>query len=487
MNNLDYVRSNIKFDNSYFRELIGFYSPVDPISVPEPKLICFNNILGDKFDLNRKYYDTPEGAQLFCGNIKPDGAQTISQVYAGHQFGGYSPQLGDGRAVLLGEIFDSEGNRFDLQLKGSGRTPYSRGGDGKAALGPVLREYIISEAMHALEVPSTRSLAAVSTGEQIYREKRLPGAILTRVASSHLRVGTFQFIASLGDHKKLKKIADYAINRHFKKTMRAKNPYLEFLKEVSDKQAFLIAKWMNIGFIHGVMNTDNMSISGETIDYGPCAFMDSYLASRVFSSIDTSGRYAFKNQPYIGQWNIARLAEALLPLIDENLNKSISLATEVVESFMEKYDYYWLDGMRKKLGIENKNSEDKALVTEFLEILEVNGLDFTRSFLMFNNQEPQSFFNWVDNDIRAKNLYYKIKKRTEKNDSGNNQKSVNPTFIPRNHLVEEVIAKAYNDDYKPLKKLIKILERPYQPSIGLDYFANPPKLVDEGYKTFCGT
>tara|TARA_B100001175_G_scaffold156924_1_gene132932 strand:+ start:389 stop:1852 length:1464 start_codon:yes stop_codon:yes gene_type:complete len=487
MNNLDYVRANIKFDNTYFRELSGFYSPVDPIHVPDPKLICFNNILGDKFDLSSKYFDSPEGAQLFSGNIKPDGAQTLSQVYAGHQFGGYSPQLGDGRAVLLGEIFDKEGNRFDLQLKGSGRTPYSRGGDGKAAVGPVLREYIISEAMNALKIPSTRSLAAVSTGEQVYREKMLPGAVLTRVASSHIRVGTFQYIASLGDKKKLKKMADYAINRHFKDIWGDNNPYLQFLKEVSDKQASLIAKWMNIGFIHGVMNTDNMSISGETIDYGPCAFMDSYLSSRVFSSIDTGGRYAFKNQPIIGQWNIARLAETLLPLIDEDLEKAISKATEVVEKFIVSYDKYWLDGMRGKLGINNKLSEDYSLATEFLEILETNKLDFTKSFLIINEERSESFFNWVNNDMRAVDWFHKLECRKKKNINDKSKELVNPIFIPRNHLVEEVIVEAYEGDLAPLKKLVEILNNPYERSNNLDYFANPPEVINESYKTFCGT
>ncbi|MBL6855543.1 MAG: YdiU family protein [Rhodobacteraceae bacterium] len=477
----------MNFDNTYFRNLVGFYSPVDADSVPAPNLLCFNHKLGTQLNLEQEFFDSPEGAQIFSGNLKPDGSQSLSQVYAGHQFGGYSPQLGDGRAVLLGEVMDVKGERFDIQLKGSGRTPYSRGGDGKAAVGPVLREYIISEAMHALGIPTTRSLAAVSTGESVYREARLPGAVLTRVASSHLRVGTFQFIASKGDNSAIKKLADYAIDRHYKDAFRNKNPYLEFLKKVSDRQASLVAMWMNVGFIHGVMNTDNMTISGETIDYGPCAFMDTYDSKKVFSSIDTNGRYSFKNQPYVAQWNIARLAETLLPLIDEDLDKSIVKATDIVESFNATFDDYWLKGMRLKLGITNDFPEDQSLAIEFLEIIEENELDFTKSFLILNEERSESFLNWTNHDMRAVDWLHKLERRKEKNINVKKQKLVNPIFIPRNHLVEEVIAKAYDNDLTPLKKLIGILYNPYERSKDLDYFANPPEVINESYKTFCGT
>ena len=487
MDNLERVRTSINFDNTYFRNLVGFYSPVDADRVPDPNLLCFNHKLGTQLNLKQEFFDSPEGAQIFSGNLKPDGSQSLSQVYAGHQFGGYSPQLGDGRAVLLGEVMDVNGERFDIQLKGSGRTPYSRGGDGKAAVGPVLREYIISEAMHALGIPTTRSLAAVSTGESVYREARLPGAVLTRVASSHLRVGTFQFIASKGDNRAMKKLADYAIDRHYKDAFRNKNPYLEFLKKVSDRQASLVAMWMNVGFIHGVMNTDNMTISGETIDYGPCAFMDTYDSKKVFSSIDTNGRYSFKNQPYVAQWNIARLAETLLPLIDEDLNRSIVKATEIVESFNTTFDDYWLKGMRLKLGITNDFPEDQSLAIEFLEIIEENKLDFTKSFLIINDDISEDYSSWVKNDTRALNWYQKLQLRKEKNAKYETSKLINPKVIPRNHLVEEAILSAYEDDLKPFENLVQILQKPFLRTTESLAYTNPPERIDKNYQTFCGT
>jgi serine/tyrosine/threonine adenylyltransferase len=487
MDNIEYIRTCIKFDNTYFRELVGFYSPVDAAKVPDPNLLCFNKNLSDRLNFNHRLFDSPEGAQLFSGNIKPDGAQSISQVYAGHQFGGYSPQLGDGRAVLLGEVIADNGERFDIQLKGSGRTPYSRGGDGKAAIGPVLREYIISEAMHALRIPTTRSLAAVSTGERVYRENSLPGAVLTRVAASHLRVGTFQFVASRGNRDEIKKLTDYAINRHYKEVWRADNPYLQFLKEVADRQASLIAKWMNVGFIHGVMNTDNMTISGETIDYGPCAFMDIYNSERVYSSIDVSGRYAYQNQPFVAQWNIARLAETLLPLIDLDSEKSIIMATGVVENFTKIYENYWLKGMRLKLGINNEYAEDMDISQEFLKILEYKELDFTKSFLVLDKQSFKAFCIWMDNDTGAIDWYEKLQKRKEKNIKVDLENIVNPIYIPRNHIVEEAISKAYQNDLAPSEKLIKVLKNPFDLSTGCENYANPPRQIDESYKTFCGT
>jgi len=348
-NNLAAAR--FAFNNTYARELEGFYVPWKAAQVARPTLVKFNRELAQELGFDADALDSEQGARIFAGNETPEGAAPLAQAYAGHQFGGFVPQLGDGRALLLGEVIDRNGRRRDIQLKGSGPTPFSRAGDGRAALGPVLREYLIGEAMHALGIPTTRALAAVITGEPVYRETALPGAVLTRVAASHIRVGTFQFFAARGEQAKVRRLADYFIDRHYPELKSDGNPYLGLLEHVRDKQAALIARWMHVGFIHGVMNTDNMAISGETIDYGPCAFMDHYDPATVFSSIDTQGRYAYANQPGIAHWNLARFGETLLSLIDADRNRAIARATEVVNAFPEQYERHWLKGMRAKLGL----------------------------------------------------------------------------------------------------------------------------------------
>ena len=346
----DNSRLNFNFDNSFARSLEGFFVSCQAEPAVAPKLLQFNHALAEELGLDPVALDSEAGLEIFSGNVTPMGSEPLAQAYAGHQFGGFAPQLGDGRALLLGEVIDTQQQRRDIQLKGSGRTPFSRGGDGKAALGPVLREYLIGEGMHALGIPTTRALAAVTTGEKVYRELPLPGAILTRVAASHIRVGTFEFGAARGDVDKVRALADYAIARHYPDTADAENPYLAFVAAVSEAQAVLVARWMNIGFIHGVMNTDNMTISGETIDYGPCAFMDSYAPGTVFSSIDHHGRYAYANQPAILSWNLTRLAETLVRFVDPDKDRAIELLTETIGRIQSLYETYWLAGMRSKIG-----------------------------------------------------------------------------------------------------------------------------------------
>src|SRR5437899_6251620 len=369
------------FDNTYARELEGSYVTWKAAPVARPRLVKLNRELADELGLDAGALDSEKGARIFAGNETPEGAAPLAQVYAGHQFGGFVPQLGDGRALLLGEVVDHNGRRRDIQLKGSGRTPFSRAGDGRAALGPVLREYLIGEAMHALGIPTTRALAAVITGEPVFREEgALPGAVLTRVAASHVRVGTFQLFAARGEQAKVRRLADYVIDRHYRELKGHANPYLGLLERVCDRQAALIASWMHVGFIHGVMNTDNMAISGETIDYGPCAFMDHYDPATVFSSIDTQGRYAYANQPRIAQWNLAPLAETLLPLIDADGKRAIARATEVVNAFPEQYERQWLKGMRTKLGLVSEDEADLNLATGVLTAMEGKDVDYTLAF-----------------------------------------------------------------------------------------------------------
>ena len=368
------------FDNTYARELEGFYVTWKAAQVEQPTLVKFNRGLAQELGLDADALDSEEGGRIFAGNETPEGAAPLAQAYAGHQFGGFVSQLGDGRALLLGEVIDRNGRRRDIQLKGSGPTPFSRAGDGRAALGPVLREYLIGEAMHALGIPTTRALAAVLTGEPVFRETTLPGAVLTRVAASHIRVGTFEFFAARGEQAKVRRLADYVIDRHYPELKGDANPYLGLLERVRDKQAALIARWMHVGFIHGVMNTDNMTISGETIDYGPCAFMDHYDPATVFSSIDTQGRYAYANQPRIAHWNLARFGETLLSLIDADRNRAIARATEVVNAFPEQYERHWIKGMRAKLGLVNEEEADLNLATGFLTAMEGKKVDYTLGF-----------------------------------------------------------------------------------------------------------
>ena len=480
------------FDNTYARELEGFYVSWNAAQVAEPRLVKFNRELAKELGLDVAALDSPEGARIFSGNVTPQGAAPLAQAYAGHQFGGFVPQLGDGRALLLGEVLDGNGRRRDIQLKGSGRTPFSRNGDGRAALGPVLREYLMGEAMHALGIPTTRALAAVVTGEQIYRESMLPGAVLTRVAASHIRVGTFQFFAARREQDKLRRLADYVIDRHHPELKDRENRYLELVERVSERQAALVASWMHVGFIHGVMNTDNMAISGETIDYGPCAFMDRYDPATVFSSIDARGRYAYGNQPGIAQWNLARFAETLLPLIDADETRAIARATEVIEAFAENYKRHWLNGMRAKLGLFSEDEADLNLVETFLAVMKDNNVDYTLAFrylasaasgdekpvrALFADSEAYDRWNqhWRARLVREA----APEKRAEA------MRCVNPAFIPRNHRVEEALSAAVeDDDYEPFETLLTILSRPFEEQPAFAAFAEPAPESQDRYRTY---
>ncbi|MBY0754149.1 YdiU family protein [Clostridium sardiniense] len=477
-------------ESTYARLPEKFFTKQNPSHVPSPKLIKLNYPLIESLGLNAKALESTEGVDIFAGNKIPEGAKPIAQSYAGHQFGHFT-MLGDGRAVLLGEHITPEGERVDIQLKGSGRTPYSRGGDGKASLGPMLREYIISEAMNALGIPTTRSLAVVTTGESIIRETRLPGAILTRVASSHIRVGTFQYASQWGTVEELRELADYTLKRHFKEVENKENPYLFLLQEVIKRQAELIAKWQLVGFIHGVMNTDNMTISGETIDYGPCAFMDTYDPATVFSSIDIQGRYAYGNQPGIGGWNLARFAETLLPLLHINQDEALKLAQDAVSNFAKLYKDKWISGMRAKLGIFNEEAEDEELIENLLNIMKEYGADYTNTFrnLTFDKIEStelsgnDEFNKWYE-------LWQARLERQEesKDDSKELMKNNNPAVIPRNHRVEEAIDAAVKDgDYSVMDRLLDALSKPYAYSKEQEYYSILPEPSNCKYKTYCGT
>jgi uncharacterized protein YdiU (UPF0061 family) len=421
----------------------------------------------------------------------------LAQAYAGHQFGGFVPQLGDGRALLLGEVIDRYGRRRDIQLKGSGRTPFSRGGDGKAALGPVLREYLIGEAMHALGIPTSRALAAVVTGEPVYREEgALPGAVLTRVAASHVRVGTFQFFAARGEQAKVRQLADYVIQRHYPELRERDNPYLALLEAVRGRQAALIAAWMHTAFIHGVMNTDNMTISGETIDYGPCAFMDHYDPATVFSSIDSRGRYAYANQPRIAQWNLARFAETLLPLIDEHQNRAVARATEAVNGFVAEYEKHWLQGMRAKLGLTTEDEADLNLAAKFLSAMEGNEVDYTLAFRYLGDaaEGPDASLRALFADPSRYDLWSTewrerlAREEIEPAARAQAMRRVNPAYIPRNHRVEEALSAAvYGGDFAPFDTLLKILSRPFDDQPEFAPFTQPPPEGRGDYQTFCGT
>ncbi len=484
------------FDNTYAQQLPGFYASWKADTVARPEIVKFNDGLGQALGLDAKLLESDEGAAIFAGNIAPDGAALIAQAYAGHQFGGFSPRLGDGRALLLGEIIDAAGRRVDIQLKGSGPTPFSRGGDGKATLGPVLREYLIAEAMHALGIATTRALAAVTTGEGVLRERVLPGAVLTRVAASHIRVGTFEFFAARGEVDNVRKLADYVINRHFPELKTTPTPYLNLLSAVRDRQAALIASWMHVGFIHGVMNTDNMTICGETIDYGPCAFMDQYDPQTVFSSIDRHGRYAYGQQPPIAQWNLARLAETLLPLMGDDLDRNIEAATDAVRAFQESYETFWLDGMRVKLGLSNQEDADLTLAHDFLDMLERNEADYTLAFrhlssaaqgddspirALFNH--PSTYDSWaLRYRARLARDGLETRARVEA------MRRANPTLIPRNHRVEEALTAAVEGgDYRPFETLHAALSQPYDDREAFKAFAEAPPKSSVPYRTFCGT
>ena len=475
------------FDHSFIKLPKDFFVQQLPIEVSNPKLILLNEPLLKSLGLDKEALSLLAWGNIFSGNELPEKAYPIAQAYAGHQFGHFT-LLGDGRAVLLGEQISPDGERFDIQFKGSGQTPYSRRGDGRAALGPMLREYIISEAMHALNIPTTRSLAVVASGDVIMRDEVLPGAILTRVAKSHIRVGTFQFASTLNDVNKLKILADYTIDRHYSACKEEANPYLAFLNAVIERQALLVSQWMHVGFIHGVMNTDNMSISGETIDYGPCAFMDRYHPETVFSSIDRQGRYAYANQAPIAQWNLARFAETLLPLIDQDTNKSIQLASQSVNGFSDQFQKAWLKGMRKKIGLLDEEASDIDLINELLMLMQKNKADYTLTFRHLSSDAILK--DAIFEDVSFKAWYKKWLYRIQKQKEGEGTSRVmmlkhNPAVIPRNYLVEKALSLAVADqDYRLLNDFIAALQKPYEDS---KLFSEPPLEEDKSYQTFCGT
>ncbi|MEX0970523.1 MAG: YdiU family protein [Paracoccaceae bacterium] len=477
----------IDFQNTYATELAGFYTAWQGDKAPAPALVMLNHSLADELGLDAAYLASPEGCAMLTGGTAPKGAAPLAMAYAGHQFGGFSPQLGDGRALLLGEIIAPNGARLDLHLKGTGRTPFARGGDGKAVLGPVLREYLMGEAMHALGIPTTRALAALSTGETINRDGAKPGAVLARVASSHIRVGTFQFFAARGEADKLRQLADYAIARH---DPALKGDYLGFLAAVVTRQAKLVAQWMQVGFIHGVMNTDNMVISGETIDYGPCAFMDGYGPDVAFSSIDQHGRYAYGNQPVIAQWNLARLAECLLALIDPDTDTAIAKATDVVNGFMPHYQAAWLAGMRRKFGLAGEGDGDAALIEDVLAIMHAQRVDFT---LFFRHLAKAAAGD--DAPLRALFLAPDVLdgwlvrwQARLAPDASSAMNRTNPAYIPRNHLVEAALEAAVaHKDMTPFKTLLDVLADPFTEREGLESFTQPAPDGFGPFHTYCGT
>ena len=477
-----------QFDNSYARLPQRFYARLNPTPVRSPRMVKFNYTLAEELGLEAKRLDSDVGAAFFSGNQLPDGAEPLAMAYAGHQFGHFVPQLGDGRAILLGEIIGRDGKRRDLHLKGAGQTPFSRRGDGRAALGPVLREYIISEAMHALGIPTTRSLAAVTTGEPVFRETVLPGAVLARVAASHLRIGTFEYFAAQGDGEALKILAEYALTRHYPALQATSAPELALLEAVCESQAALIARWMQVGFIHGVMNTDNMTISGETLDYGPCAFMDTYDPMTVFSSIDHHGRYAFGNQPRIAQWNLARFAGTLLPLLDDNQDKAIAMAEETINQFPTRFERRWRDGMRHKLGLVSEQPDDAGLMHSLLELMQEHAADYTNTFRMLcsvaeGGAAPAGYEAWV--------THWRARLGQESyspHDAATLMRANNPAVIPRNHQVEAAISAAVaRGDFAPMEALLAVLSTPFDHQPEHAEYSTPPAPGERVYQTFCGT
>jgi uncharacterized protein YdiU (UPF0061 family) len=475
------------FDNTYSKLSNTFKENIKPTPVHDPELVILNEQLASSLNLDFSKTDKKKLAEIFSGNSLPEETNTIAQAYAGHQFGHFT-MLGDGRAVLLGEHLVNNNHRFDIQFKGSGRTSFSRGGDGRAALGPMLREYIISEAIHALNIPTTRSLAVVKTGEKVVRENLLQGAILTRVASSHLRVGTFQYIAATQNIENLNTLVDYTINRHYPEIKTSNTKAIDLLNLVMEKQCQLVINWMRVGFIHGVMNTDNMAISGETIDYGPCAFMDHYDPKTVFSSIDKFGRYSFSNQPPITKWNLARFAECLVPIIDKNEDTAIKLATDLIDNFQKIYEDKWLNMMRDKLGLFGEDKNDKELIQDLFDWMKKNKADYTNTFCNLMGVNSHEVFK--NNDfINWKNDW---KKRSELNNSTKEKQSKlmkanNPTVIPRNHKVEEALAEADKGSLDKIKKLLTILKNPYDNQNNIEEYQLPTPSSNEKYQTFCGT
>ena len=486
------------FDNSYAQLPERFYARLSPAAVRAPRLVRVNQELALHLNLDPAALASPDGVAVLAGNKAPARADPLAMAYAGHQFGMFVPQLGDGRAILLGEVVDRDGVRRDIQLKGSGRTPFSRSGDGRAALGPVLREYIVSEAMAALGIPTTRALAAVTTGETVWRERPFPGAVLTRVAASHVRIGTFQFFAARGDVDATRRLADYVIARHYPAAAEASNPYGALLDGVIARQAALVAQWVLIGFIHGVMNTDNMSVAGETIDYGPCAFMDTYHPETVYSSIDSFGRYAYGNQPRVAQWNLARLAETLLPLLSENIDSAVEIAQAAVARFTGSFDAAFTSGLRRKLGLLQPDPGDIFLAKDLLDRMAAQATDFTLTFRRLcdaaasasHDEEVRRLFA----DPRAYDEWagrWRQRLLVEGGDPAQRlaaMRRANPAFIPRNHLVEEAIVAAQDHgDFAPFERLLGVLANPYEDQPAFARYADPPRPEQVVHQTFCGT
>jgi len=483
------------FDNTYARELEGFFVPAKPAVAPRPTLVRLNRALAEELGLDVEAL-APRAAAVLSGAEVPAGAAPIAQAYAGHQFGGFSPQLGDGRALLLGEVIDRAGRRRDVALKGSGRTVFARGGDGKAALGPMLREYVMGEAMHALGVPTTRALAVVATGEAVRRERPLPGAVLARVAASHLRVGTFELYAARGETERVRRLADYAIRRHDPALADAPERHLGLLRAVAERQASLIARWMLVGFIHGVMNTDNMTLSGETIDYGPCAFLEAYSPGAVFSSIDHGGRYAFGNQPAVARWNLARLAEALLPLLDADPEAAVARAMAVLDAFPARYEEHLAAGMRAKLGLASPEPEDPLLARDWLALLEAHEVDHTLAWRALAGaaagddgavtglfDDPAAPAAWLDRWQRRG-----ARDGRPAAERAAAMRAVSPVYFPRNERVEEALDAATAGDLAPFERLLDAVTRPFEARAGFEAYARPsPREVTARYQTFCGT
>lgn len=483
------IETGWNLDNSYARLPESFFTILNPIAVRSPNLIILNNGLATSLGLNALALQNEDGIAVLAGNQIPEGALPLAQAYAGHQFGHFA-MLGDGRAVLIGEQITPQGERFDIQLKGSGRTPYSRGGDGRAALGPMLREYIISEAMHALGIPSTRSLAVVTTGELVIRETKQSGAILTRVAASHLRVGTFQYVAEWGTVEELRALADYTLQRHFPDVDAVPNRYLALLKEFVKAQTVLIAKWQLVGFIHGVMNTDNMALSGETIDYGPCAFMDVYDPATVFSSIDVNGRYAYGNQPHIAAWNLARFAEAILPLLHNEQEQAVKLAQDAISEFTELYHNNWLAGMRAKLGISNQEEQDESLIEGLLSMMQKYHADYTNTFraLTFDSSEDNVLHGTTEFTEWHEQWQARLSRQQKPQDSSHElMRNSNPALIPRNHRVEVALEAAGQGDFSVMEQLLDVLSDPYAHTCKQAEYSTLPELSNRPYRTFCGT
>ena len=480
--------SGFKFDNTYAKLPEIMATKLSPVAVKKPELVILNHDLAKSLGLDFSKHSDQESAKIFSGNKLIDGSLPLAQAYCGHQFGHFV-MLGDGRAILLGEHIDPKQKRWDIQLKGSGKTPYSRGGDGRAALGPMLREYIISEAIHFLNIPTTRSLAVVTTGEDVLRETKLKGAVLTRIASSHLRVGTFQYVAAKQDIPALKTLVDYAIERHYPELLQAQNKAIALFKSVMKRQIKLIVNWMRVSFIHGVMNTDNMSISGESIDYGPCAFMDHYDTKTVFSSIDHYGRYAYGSQPIIGQWNLARFAESLFPLLDQDEKKAEGIANDLIKEYEELFADEFHVMMKNKLGMISDEDHDKQMMSDLFKLMHKNQADYTNTFrYLINGKFPQEkLLNDPDFIIWEAEWKKRLSKNQKSEDGYQLMMKHNPVFIPRNHKVEEALSAADDGDISKFLSLCEVIKKPYAEDVNLEEYTKPAPASDRVYKTYCGT